>query len=65
MPDLAEAPLAAERYIDEIDAIVQQFIDYARGGDGEAYSEVDLNAMIDQLAADFIDWSVPCPAACL
>jgi len=54
MPDLAEAPLAAERYIDEIDAIVQQFIDYARGGDGEAYSEVDLNAMIDQLAADFI-----------
>jgi two-component system osmolarity sensor histidine kinase EnvZ len=60
MPDLLEAPqAAAERYIDEIDAIVQQFIDYARGGDGEAYAEADLNAMIEQLAADFIGLGQP------
>jgi two-component system osmolarity sensor histidine kinase EnvZ len=57
MPELLEAP--AERYIDEIDAIVQQFIDYARGGDGEAFVDTDLNEMIEQLAADFIGLGQP------
>lgn len=54
MPALLEdAPGSAERFIDDIDAIVQQFIDYARGGEGEASCVGDLNALIGQLAADF------------
>jgi two-component system osmolarity sensor histidine kinase EnvZ len=54
MPDTLDAPLAsAERFIDDIDIIVQQFIDFARGADGEAATPGDLNALIAQLAADF------------
>lgn len=45
--------LSAERFIDDIDAIVQQFIDFARGGDGEVSTPGDMNALIEQLAADF------------
>jgi len=60
MPELAATRQAsAERYIDDIDAIVQQFIDYARGGDGEEFRDADLNAMIEQLAADFIGLGQP------
>ncbi|SDH29131.1 MULTISPECIES: ATP-binding protein [unclassified Duganella] len=60
MPELAATRQAsAERYIDDIDAIVQQFIDYARGGDGEDFRYADLNAMIEQLAADFIGLGQP------
>lgn len=55
MPELLEVPhVSAERFIDDIDAIVQQFIDYARGGEGENVCEVDLNSVIEQLAADFV-----------
>lgn len=42
-----------ERYIDEIDAILQQFIDFARGTEGEPRSMGDVNSVIQQLAADF------------
>lgn len=60
MPELLEAPQApAERFIDDIDAIVQQFIDYARGGDGEDFHDGDLNTMIEQLAADFVGLGQP------
>lgn len=60
MPELLEVPhLSTERFIDDIDAIVQQFIDYARGGDGEDFCDADLNALIDQLAADFTGLGLP------
>lgn len=60
MPALIQAPhRPAERFIDDIDTIVQQFIDYGRGGDGEDACDGDLNAMIEQLAADFIGLGQP------
>lgn len=60
MPDVKGAQLAhAERYIDDIDAVLQQFIDLARGGDGEAFVPGDLNALIEQLAADFVGLGHP------
>lgn len=42
--------LDPERYID---AILQQFIDFARGTEGEPRTVGDVNAVIQQLAADF------------
>jgi len=60
MPALIQPPHPpAERFIDDIDTIVQQFIDYARGGDGEDPCNGDLNAIIEQLAADFIGLGQP------
>lgn len=60
MPEWLTAPQAsAERFVDDIDAIVQQFIDYARGGEGEAFCATDLNGLIEQLAADFIGLGQP------
>jgi two-component system osmolarity sensor histidine kinase EnvZ len=54
MPESLDAPLSsAERFVDEIDVIVQQFIDFARGGDGEDASIGDLDELIGQLANDF------------
>ncbi|PCE22198.1 two-component sensor histidine kinase [Paraburkholderia acidicola] len=53
-PESFDAPIAsAERFVEEIDAIVQQFADFARGGEGETPVEGDLNALIEQLAADY------------
>jgi two-component system, OmpR family, osmolarity sensor histidine kinase EnvZ len=53
-PEAFDAPLAsAERFADEIDAIVGQFIDYARGWDNEPARPGDLNALIEQLAGDY------------
>ncbi|MGU4701467.1 HAMP domain-containing protein [Burkholderia cepacia] len=53
-PESFDAPIAsAERFVEEIDAIVQQFVDFARGGDGETPVEGDLNVLIEQLAADY------------
>jgi two-component system osmolarity sensor histidine kinase EnvZ len=60
MPDTTGARAAqAERYIDDIDAVLQQFIDFARGGDGEAFVPGDLNALVEQLAADFAGLGQP------
>ena len=44
---------SAERFIEEIDAIVGQFVDYARGGDGEDAVPGDINRLVEQLAADY------------
>lgn len=44
---------AAEGYIDQIDTILQQFMDYAGSGEREVAQPGDLNALIGQLAADF------------
>jgi two-component system osmolarity sensor histidine kinase EnvZ len=53
-PESFDAPTAsAERFVEDIDAIVQQFIDYARGHDTEAAVGCDLNAVIEELAADY------------
>jgi two-component system osmolarity sensor histidine kinase EnvZ len=53
-PESFEAPVAsAERFVEEIDSIVQQFIDFARGWDTEASAHGDLNALIERLAADY------------
>ncbi|MCX4159327.1 MULTISPECIES: ATP-binding protein [Paraburkholderia] len=43
----------AESYLDQIDTILQQFMDYAGSGEREAAQPGDLNALIGQLAADF------------
>lgn len=53
-PEAFEAPLAsAERFLDQIDVIVQQFIDFARGWATEPAKPGDLNGLIEQLAADY------------
>ncbi|HEY3597959.1 MAG TPA: ATP-binding protein [Paraburkholderia sp.] len=44
---------AAESYLDQIDTILQQFMDYAGSGEREAAQPGDLNALVSQLAADF------------
>jgi two-component system osmolarity sensor histidine kinase EnvZ len=54
-PESFEAPGAsAQRFVAEIDAIVQQFIDFARGWDSEPAVPGDLNGLIAQLAADYM-----------
>jgi two-component system osmolarity sensor histidine kinase EnvZ len=53
-PEAFEAPQAsAERFIDEIDVVLGQFIDFARGDDGEAAVAGDLNDLIEQLAGGY------------
>jgi two-component system osmolarity sensor histidine kinase EnvZ len=44
---------AAESYLDQIDTIVQQFMDFAGSSEREAPQPGDLNALIDRLAGDF------------
>ena len=44
---------SAESYIDHIDTILQQFMDYAGSGEREVPQAGELNALIGQLAADF------------
>ncbi|MFC0574209.1 ATP-binding protein [Paraburkholderia solisilvae] len=44
---------AAESYLDQIDTILQQFMDYAGSGEREAARPGDLNGLVSQLAADF------------
>lgn len=45
--------VAAESYLDQIDTILQQFMDYAGSGERETPQRGDLNGLISQLAADF------------
>lgn len=44
---------SVESYLDHIDTILQQFMDYAGSGEKEAPQAGDLNALVSQLAADF------------
>ncbi len=54
MPLMFEASAAsAERFIEEIDAIVGQFIDFSRGADNELPTLGDLNVLVEQLAGDY------------
>ncbi|WP_206952474.1 ATP-binding protein [Trinickia acidisoli] len=53
-PDKDRALAAsAEGYLERIDAIVQQFMDYAGSGEREPMEVGDLNGLLSQLAADF------------
>ena len=45
--------VAAESYLDQIETILQQFMDYAGSGEREAAKPGDLNALIERLAGDF------------
>jgi two-component system osmolarity sensor histidine kinase EnvZ len=45
--------IAAEAYLDQIETILQQFMDYAGSGEREVPQAGDLNALIERLAADF------------
>jgi two-component system osmolarity sensor histidine kinase EnvZ len=45
--------IAAESYLDQIETILQQFMDYAGSGEREAPLPGDLNALIERLAGDF------------
>ncbi len=44
---------ATESYLDTIDTILQQFMDYAGSGEREVPQRGDLNALVGQLVADF------------
>ncbi|TKC87850.1 HAMP domain-containing protein [Trinickia terrae] len=44
---------AAESYLDQIDTIVQQFMDFAGSSEREAAEPGDLNALVSRLAGDF------------
>jgi two-component system osmolarity sensor histidine kinase EnvZ len=45
--------VSTDHYLDQIDAILQQFMDYAGSGTREAAVVSDLNALVSNLAADF------------
>ncbi|MEZ0603655.1 ATP-binding protein [Paraburkholderia sp. IW21] len=45
--------VAAESYLDQIETILQQFMDYAGSGEREAAEPGDLNGLIERLAGDF------------
>lgn len=45
--------IAAEAYLDQIETILQQFMDYAGSGERETAQPGDLNALVSRLAADF------------
>jgi two-component system osmolarity sensor histidine kinase EnvZ len=45
--------IAAESYLDQIETILQQFMDYAGSGERESPVPGDLNALIERLAGDF------------
>jgi two-component system osmolarity sensor histidine kinase EnvZ len=55
MPDGSDSSfvIAAESYLDQIETILQQFMDYAGSGEREAAEPADLNALIERLAGDF------------
>jgi two-component system, OmpR family, osmolarity sensor histidine kinase EnvZ len=44
---------SSESYLDQIDTILQQFMDYAGSGERETPQAGDLNALAGQLVADF------------
>jgi two-component system osmolarity sensor histidine kinase EnvZ len=45
--------VAAESYLDQIETILQQFMDYAGSGEREQPEPGDLNALVERLAGDF------------
>jgi two-component system osmolarity sensor histidine kinase EnvZ len=45
--------VSTDHYLDQIDAILQQFMDYAGSGTREVAEFSDLNALVSNLAADF------------
>ncbi|MFM0319774.1 ATP-binding protein [Paraburkholderia nemoris] len=55
MPDGSDSSfvVAAEGYLDQIETILQQFMDYAGSGEREAPEPGDLNALVERLAGDF------------
>ncbi|WP_026228297.1 ATP-binding protein [Paraburkholderia atlantica] len=55
MPQGADSSfvIAAESYLDQIETILQQFMDYAGSGEREQAQPGDLNALIERLAGDF------------
>lgn len=55
MPDGSDSSfvVAAESYLDQIETILQQFMDYAGSGEREAAEAGDLNGLIERLAGDF------------
>jgi two-component system osmolarity sensor histidine kinase EnvZ len=44
---------SAEGYLDHIETILQQFMDYAGSGEKELPQPGDINALVGQLASDF------------
>jgi len=44
---------STESYLDQIDTILQQFMDYAGSGEREPPQPGDLNALVQQLSSDF------------
>ncbi|WP_433695542.1 ATP-binding protein [Paraburkholderia phenoliruptrix] len=55
MPDGSDSSfaVAAESYLDQIETILQQFMDYAGSGEREPAEPGDLNALVERLAGDF------------
>lgn len=55
MPESSDSSfvVAAESYLDQIETILQQFMDYAGSGEREPAEPGDLNALVERLAGDF------------
>ncbi|WOD15265.1 ATP-binding protein [Paraburkholderia kirstenboschensis] len=55
MPESSDSSfvVAAESYLDQIETILQQFMDYAGSGEREPAEPGDLNVLIERLAGDF------------
>lgn len=55
MPESSDSSfvVAAESYLDQIETILQQFMDYAGSGEREPAEPGNLNALIERLAGDF------------
>lgn len=53
--DKHASELPVGQYIDQIDSIIGQFIDFGRVGSDERVSEGELNALVEQLALEFAE----------
>lgn len=53
----SELPLS--QYIDQIDAIIGQFLDFGRAGSDEPLIDGDLNTLVEQLASEFSEQGHP------
>jgi len=51
--ELDDLSLTMIRQIEEMDTIIEQFVDFARSGGDEKVEKIDLNVLIEDIAQDF------------
>ena len=54
LPDASDLKAGMEQDIDDMDGIIGQFVDFVRGGEGEAAHVGDLNALVDEVAQRYL-----------